>query len=103
MMITPSQSLPPAAGQRSQRAPLTESDPASAPFASRVLPGSQGTTDPTSDVVDLVRALARSEARRLHRRERGFGLLGTALVMIVAAALLAVIMLALRGRLALPW
>lgn len=102
MMITPSQSLSPAEGQCSRRAPVTEGGPGSTPVASPALRDPPA-VDPTPDMVALVRALARSEARRLHRRERGFGLVETAAVLSLASVLLAVIMLALGGRLSLGW
>jgi hypothetical protein len=73
------------------------------PVVLRSTSAAAGRSAPRPELVALVRALARSEARRLHRRELGYGLPQAAVVLIVMGAMLAMIMLALRGRFPLPW
>ena len=51
-----------------------------------------------TDLQSFVQLLARTEARRIHRRSLGMGLPATALLLIAAALALAIIQMALHGR-----
>ena len=102
-MSTPRQSRPSAPQARRLTDPPQANELAAAPVASRSSLAPGPLTDAKPELMLFVRALARGEARQCHRRALGFGLPETALIMIVMAAMVAAIMLTLRGRLPLPW
>ena len=89
----------------SQR-PLTRPDrpTQSAVSSSETAPRPASSPSPDSDLETFVRLLARTEARRLHRRQLGIALPAAALVLGAMALLLALALLAWRNGLgALAW